>query len=84
MDDRSGYVVRIPVTLRSGSDPVAVRDQIASIEGVSAEAPCAYPEPLASLLRSWVTRHRGEDIATSLTELGKAIDRDRRLDRRSR
>jgi hypothetical protein len=83
VDDQSGMEVRIPITLRPGSDPVAVRDQIAAIEGISVEASCAYSAPLASLLRSWVTRHRSEDIASSLTELEKAIDRDRRRERRN-
>lgn len=81
--DQSGYEVRIPITLRPGSHPMAVRDQIAAIEGVSVEASCAYPAPLASLLRSWVDRHRNEDVTTSLADLENAIDRDRRLDRRN-
>lgn len=83
VDDESGMEVRIPITVRPGSNPVAVRDQIAAIEGVSLEASCAYPAPLASLLRSWVTRHGSEDIASSLTELEKAIDRDQRRERRN-
>lgn len=84
VDDQSGMEVRIPITLRPGSDPVAVQDQIAAIEGVSVEASCAYPAPLASLLRSWVTRHRSEDIASSLNELEDAIHRDRQRERRNR
>jgi hypothetical protein len=57
VDDRSASEVRIPIRLRPGSDPVAVRDQIATIEGVSVEASCAFPAPLASLLPSWVDRY---------------------------
>ena len=48
VDDRSAYEVRIPIRLRSGSDPVAVRAQIATIEGVSVEVSCAFPAPLAN------------------------------------
>jgi hypothetical protein len=78
----SAYDVRILIKLRPGSDPMAVRDQIAAIEGVSVEMPCAFPATLASLLRSWLDRHRNEDIAASLSELENAIHRDRERERR--
>jgi hypothetical protein len=84
VDDRSAYEVRIPIRLRPGSDPAAVRDQIATIEGVSVEASYAFPAPLATLLRSWVDRYRSEDIAASLNELEDAIHRDRQRERRNR
>lgn len=84
VDDRSSYEVRIRIRLRPGSDPAAVRDQIATIEGVSVEASRAFPTPLATLLRSWVDRYRSEDIAASLNELEDAIHRDRQRERRNR
>ena len=84
VDDQSAYEVRIPIRLRPGSDPAAVRDQIATIEGVSVEVSCAFPAPLASVLRSWVDRYRSEDIAASLNELEKAIHHDRQRERRNR
>lgn len=78
VDDQSkGTEVRILLTLHPNSDPAAVRDQLTTIPGISAEMPCAFPAPLASLLRSWVDDHRGEDIAASLTELEDAIHHDR-------
>jgi hypothetical protein len=70
--------VRIVVALRPGSDPVTVRNQLAAIEGITSEATWAFPAPLASVLRSWVERHRGEDIEASLAGLEDAIRRDQR------
>ena len=84
VDDQSRGEVRIVLTLRPGSDPAAVRDQLATIRGVSAETLCAFPAPLASLLRSWVNDHHSEDIAASLTELENAIRFDRQRERRNR
>ncbi|SRR6266568_6202890 len=85
VDDQSkGTEVRILVMLRPGSDPAAVRNQLATIDGVSAEVPCAFPAPLAKLLRSWVNDHRSEDIAASLTELQNAIRRDQQRETRNR
>ena len=84
MDDQSAYEVRIPIRLRPGSDPGTVRDQIATIEGVSVEVSCAFPAPLASVLRSWVDRYRSEDITASLNELENAIHHDRQRERRNR
>jgi hypothetical protein len=76
--DRSGENdVRIMIALRPGSDPVAVRDQLAAIDGITTEATWKFPAPLASMLRSWVDRYRGEDIAESLVSLEYAIRRDR-------
>jgi hypothetical protein len=76
-DESSGAEVQILLRLRSGADPVGVQDRVAMIEGMSVEAQYAFPAPLATLLRSWVTEHRGEDIATSLTDLELAIHADR-------
>lgn len=78
VDDQSaGTDIRILLTLDPGSDPAAVRDRLATIPGMSAETACAFPSPLASLLRSWVNEHRGEDIAASLAALENAIRQDR-------
>ena len=68
---------------RKGSDPAAVRDQLATIPGMSAETACAFPAPLAGLLRSWVDDHRSEDVAACLTRLEDAIRRDRQRERRN-
>jgi hypothetical protein len=68
--------VRIALTLRPGTDPDSARDRIAAAEGLSTEVPAAYPAPLAVLLRGWAGRHRGEDLAASLTRLEDAIRRD--------
>jgi hypothetical protein len=78
-DQSTGADVRILLTLLPGSDPAAVRDQLTTITGISTETACAFPAPLASLLRSWVDDHRGEDIAGSLAELANAIQHDRQL-----
>ncbi|MGH3156046.1 MAG: hypothetical protein ACRDNF_05670, partial [Streptosporangiaceae bacterium] len=75
-DQSQGSEVRILLTLHPGTDPAAVRDRLASIEGMSAETACAFPAPLAGLLRSWVSDHRGEDLAASLNELEKAVHGD--------
>jgi hypothetical protein len=82
-DQVNGTDIRILLTLDPGSDPAAVRDQLATIPGMSAETACAFPAPLASLLRSWVDDHRSEDIAASLTRLEDAIRRDRQRERRN-
>jgi hypothetical protein len=85
VDDQSeGAEVRIVLTLCPGADPAAVRDQLATIEGVSAEVPCAFAAPLAGLLRSWVNDHRGEDITASLTEFEDAVHGDRQHATRNR
>jgi hypothetical protein len=76
-DESKGAEVRILLTLHPNSEPAAVRDQLTAIPGMSAETPSAFPAPLASLLRSWVDDHRGENIAASLTELASAIRHDR-------
>lgn len=82
VDDQSaGAEIRILLTLCPGSDPAAVRDRLATIRGISAEAPSAFPAPLASLLRSWVNDHRGEDIAASLTALEDAIRHDQQREK---
>jgi hypothetical protein len=83
-EDIRGEEIRILVTLRPGSDPETVRDQLAEIEGVSVETVCAFPAPLAGLLRSWVERYRQEDLAASLAALENAIRRDRQRERRNR
>ncbi|MCW2930346.1 MAG: hypothetical protein JWM19_1308, partial [Actinomycetia bacterium] len=52
------------------------RDQLLDVDGVGWNATWAFPAPLASMLRSWVEQHQGEDIAASLTRLEDAIRRD--------
>jgi hypothetical protein len=86
VDEQSGRdgKVRILVTLRPGSDPEAVRHQLAEIHGVSAESYYQFPAPLAFLLRSWVERHRREDLRASLAALEDASRRDRQRERRNR
>lgn len=85
IDDQSkGTEVRILLTLYPNSDPAAVQDQLTTIRGISAETPCAFPAPLASLLRSWVSDHGDENIAASLTELENAIQHDRQREKRNR
>jgi hypothetical protein len=74
----NGTDVRILIALRPGSDPVAVRAQLAAIHGITTEATWKFPAPPATMLRSWVDRYRGEDIAVSLATLEEAISRDRR------
>jgi hypothetical protein len=76
--------VRIVIALRPGADPVAVRDQLAVIDGITTEATWKFPAPLASMLRSWVDRYRGEDTTASLVSLEDAIRRDRRREQRDR
>jgi hypothetical protein len=48
------------------------------VDGISEDATWDFGAPLAGLLRSWVERHRGEDIAGSLALLEDAIGDDRR------
>jgi hypothetical protein len=57
---------------------VTARDQFAAFDGITTQAPAAYPAPLATLLRTWTDRHRGEDIAASLTRFEDAIRQARR------
>jgi hypothetical protein len=57
---------------------VAVRAELAAVDAITTEARWAFPAPLASMLRSWVDRYRGENIAASLASLEDAIRRDRR------
>jgi hypothetical protein len=72
------------MVLEPGTDPAAVRDQVAAIYGITLEHTRAFPAPLASMLRSWVDRHRQEDISASLDRLCDAIRRDRRRELRNR
>lgn len=76
-DDSSGTEVRILLGLRPGADLAEVRDRVAAIWGMSAEAEYAFPAPLGRLLRSWVGDHRGENLGGSLTELEQAVHADR-------
>ncbi len=76
--------IRIGLVLEPGTDPAAVRDQVAAIDGITLEHTWAFPAPLASMLRSWVDRHRQEDITASLDRLRDAIRRDRRRELRNR
>jgi hypothetical protein len=66
------------VLLEAGSDPAAVRDQLLAVDGIGCDATWALPAPLATMLRSWVHQHQGEDITASLTRLEDAIRRDQR------
>jgi hypothetical protein len=73
---RDGVPVRIAIILGPGTDPEAARDQLAAFDGITTQAPAAYPAPLVSLLRTWARQHRGEDVAASLTKLHDAIRHD--------
>jgi hypothetical protein len=75
-DESREYDVRIHLSPEPGSDPAAVRNQLLDVDGVGWNATWAFPAPLASMLRSWVEQHQGEDIAASLTRLEDAIRRD--------
>lgn len=77
-DDRpEPYPVEIGLILRPGSDPALVRQQLLDVHGISREATWSFPAPLASMLRSWVHSHHGENLAVSLDQLEDAIARDR-------
>lgn len=69
--------VRIAITLIPGTDPEAARDQLAAFDGITSQAPAAYPAPLATMLRAWTDQHRGEDLNASLTRFEDAIRQDR-------
>jgi hypothetical protein len=75
-DGSREHDVRIHLSLEPGSDPAAVRGRLQDVDGVGRDATWAFPTPLASMLRSWVRRHQGEDIAASLTRLEGAIRLD--------
>ena len=79
-ESRVGTEVRLLITLRPGCDPVAVRKQLASLHAIASEGAWRFPAPLASMLRSWVDRHRDEDVAASLASLEDAIQCDRHED----
>jgi hypothetical protein len=83
-DQSSRNQIRIGLVLKPGSDPAAVRDRLAAVDGITTEATWAFPAPLASMLRAWADRYRGEDIAASLDLLHQAIRRDRRREQRNR
>jgi hypothetical protein len=78
------YQIRIGLTLEPGTDPAAVRDQVAAIYGITVERTWAFPAPLASMLRSWVDHHRLEDITASMDRLRDTIRHDRRRGLRKR
>lgn len=73
----SAAPVRIVITLIRGTDPVAAQAQLAAFDGITTQAPAAYPGPLAALLRAWAEQHRGEDLHASLTRFEDAICQDR-------
>ena len=73
----SAVPVRIAITLIPGTDPETARDQLAAFDGITTQAPAAYPAPLATLLRAWTDQHRGEDLNASLTRFEDAIRQDR-------
>jgi hypothetical protein len=77
------YQVRIGLVLEPRTDPAEVRDQVAAVHGITLEHTWAFPAPLASMFRSWVDRHRNEDITASLNQLRDAIRRDRRRELRN-
>lgn len=68
--------VRIAIRLSPGYEPATVREQLAAIDGVYVEASSAFPAPLAVMMRSWIGRHRREEVAVSLLGLETAIDQD--------
>ncbi len=73
-----------PVTLRPGSDPETLQDQLADIEGFSVETVCVFPAPPAGLVRSWVARCLQEDLPAGVAAWEKAIRRGRQRERRNR
>jgi hypothetical protein len=75
--------IQIELILKPGSDPVAVRDQLAIVDGITTEATWSFTAPLAKMLRAWVDHYRDEDIAASLDLLHEAIRRDRRREQRN-
>jgi hypothetical protein len=75
--------IQIELILKPGSDPVAVRDRLATVDGITTEATWSFTAPLARMLRAWVDRYRDEDIAISLDLLREAIRRDRRREQRN-
>jgi hypothetical protein len=82
-DQSSRNQVRIELILKPGSDPAAARDRLAAVDGITAAATWAFAAPLARMLRAWVDRYRGEDIADGLDLLQEAIRRDRRREQRN-
>jgi hypothetical protein len=85
VDDQSAVdLISINITLRPGADPGTVRERLSTIAGIAYHAPARFPAPLGSLLRSWIDRHRDENIAESLTSLENAIRRDRDREQRHR
>jgi len=78
------YQIRIGLVPEPGTDPAAVRDQVAAIYGITVERTWAFPAPLASMLRSWVDHHRLEDITASMDRLRDTIRHDRRRGLRKR
>ena len=75
-DQSAEYQVRIGLILRPGSDPAAVRDQLTAVDGITTTASWAFAGPLATMLRSWVDRHRAENVTVSLSRLQQAIQAD--------
>jgi hypothetical protein len=65
--------IRIAITLIPGADPEIVRHQLAGLDGITVQAPAAYPAPLAALLRTWTSQHGTEDITASLARFEDAI-----------
>ena len=73
----AGGPVRLAIRLAPGSDAVAARDKLLSHDSVTSAAPAAYPVPLATLLRAWVSQHSHENLADSLTRFADGIRQDR-------
>jgi hypothetical protein len=82
-DESPRYGVSIHLKLSPGSDPAAVRDRLREIDGVVWSSTWQYPAPLAKILRSWIKRHRAENLTASLTQLEQAIREDRHDDLRN-
>ncbi|MGN6677259.1 MAG: hypothetical protein ACTHKL_05690 [Streptosporangiaceae bacterium] len=79
-DESRGYGVSIHLKLSPDSDPTAVRERLREIDGVAWSSTWQFPAPVAAVLRSWVKRHRREDLVASLAQLEQAIHEDRRQD----
>jgi DNA gyrase/topoisomerase IV subunit A len=79
-DESRRHGVSIQLRLSPGSDPAAVRERLREVDGVGWSSTWQFPAPVAAVVRSWMKRHRGEDLAASLAQLEQAIHEDRRQD----
>jgi hypothetical protein len=74
--ESGGCGVSIQLKLSSGSDPAEVRERLREVDGIAWSSSWQFPAPLAAMLRSWVERHRAEDLQASLTQLEQAVHDD--------